>query len=40
VNVGVAGALVIYDRMLCLGTQAERLARPGVRIKDRPEQRF
>ncbi|MER2519884.1 MAG: RNA methyltransferase [Bdellovibrionales bacterium] len=24
VNVGVAGALVIYDRMICLGDQAER----------------
>lgn len=32
VNVGVAGALVIYDRMLALGHQAERVARRGVRI--------
>lgn len=33
VNVGVAGALVIYDRMLSLGNYAERQARQGVRIK-------
>lgn len=32
VNVGVAGALVIYDRMLSLGNYAERTARRGVRI--------
>lgn len=29
VNVGVAAALVIYDRMLCLGRFAERPVRPG-----------
>jgi len=29
VNVGVAGALVIYDRMISLGTQAERPVRVG-----------
>ncbi len=33
VNVGVAGALCIYDRMLCLGAFAERPVSPGVRIK-------
>lgn len=33
VNVGVAGALVIYDRMITLGNFAERQARQGVRIK-------
>ncbi len=32
VNVGVAGALVIYDRMLALGDFAERKARQGVRV--------
>ncbi len=29
VNVGVAAALVIYDRMICLGKFAERPVRPG-----------
>ncbi len=29
VNVGVAAAIVIYDRMLCLGRHAERPVRPG-----------
>lgn len=29
VNVGVAAAIVIYDRMLCLGRFAERPVRPG-----------
>ncbi|MDX9689367.1 MAG: TrmH family RNA methyltransferase [Proteobacteria bacterium] len=33
VNVGVAGALCIYDRMICLGSFAERPVSPGVRIK-------
>lgn len=32
VNVGIAGAMVIYDRMICLGNFAERPVRPGVRI--------
>jgi len=32
VNVGVAGALVIYDRMLALGNYAERTARRGIRL--------
>ncbi|MCB9987888.1 MAG: RNA methyltransferase [Rhodospirillales bacterium] len=29
VNVGVAGALVMYDRMLCMGRFAERPVKPG-----------
>ena len=29
VNVGIAGAIVIYDRMMCLGQYAERPVRPG-----------
>jgi tRNA G18 (ribose-2'-O)-methylase SpoU len=29
VNVGVAGALVMYDRMICMGKFAERPVRPG-----------
>ena len=29
VNVGVAAALTLYDRMLCLGRFAERPVRPG-----------
>ena len=29
VNVGVAGALVMYDRMICMGRFAERPVRPG-----------
>ena len=29
VNVGVAGAIVLYDRMICLGSHAERPVRPG-----------
>ncbi len=33
VNVGVAGAIIIYDRMLALGDQAERTARRGVRVE-------
>jgi tRNA G18 (ribose-2'-O)-methylase SpoU len=32
VNVGIAGALVIYDRMICLGEQAERRAGRRVRV--------
>ncbi len=31
VNVGIAGALVIYDRMICLGNFAERPVRVGGR---------
>ncbi len=33
VNVGVAGAIVIYDRMIALGGDAERIARRGVRVE-------
>lgn len=29
VNVGVAGAIVMYDRMMCLGRFAERPVKPG-----------
>jgi len=29
VNVGVAGAILMYDRMLCMGRFAERPVRPG-----------
>jgi len=32
VNVGIAGALVIYDRMISLGSFAERPVRTGGRI--------
>ncbi len=34
VNVGVAAALVIYDRMICLGKFAERPVRPGGPLLD------
>ncbi|MFA4846194.1 MAG: RNA methyltransferase [Patescibacteria group bacterium] len=33
VNVGIAGALVIYDRMLSMGSDAERPVSAGVRVK-------
>jgi len=33
VNVGVAGAMVIYDRMISLGNFAERQAKIGARLK-------
>lgn len=32
VNVGVAGALCIYDRMIALGSDAERPVMAGVRV--------
>jgi len=32
VNVGVAGALVMYDRMICLGRFAERPVRVGGKL--------
>ena len=32
VNVGVAGALCIYDRMIALGSSAERIAHRGVKV--------
>lgn len=35
VNVGIAGALVIYDRMISLGRFAERPVRPGGPLEDR-----
>ncbi len=33
VNVGVAAAIVMYDRMACLGRFAERPVRPGTILK-------
>jgi tRNA G18 (ribose-2'-O)-methylase SpoU len=33
VNVGVAGALAMYDRMICMGRFAERPVKPGGPIK-------
>lgn len=33
VNVGIAGALVLYDRMICLGRFAERPVQPGGPLK-------
>jgi tRNA G18 (ribose-2'-O)-methylase SpoU len=35
VNVGVAGAIVLYDRMVCLGQYAERPVKPGGPLKAR-----
>jgi tRNA G18 (ribose-2'-O)-methylase SpoU len=35
VNVGIAGAIVLYDRMLCLGSHAERPVKPGGVLKTR-----
>ncbi|MBV5335763.1 RNA methyltransferase [bacterium] len=35
VNVGVAGAIVMYDRMACLGRFAERPVRPGGPLEER-----
>ncbi|HYD70765.1 RNA methyltransferase [Azospirillum sp.] len=37
VNVGVAGALVMYDRMVCLGRFAERPVRPGGPVEGPPQ---
>lgn len=34
VNVGVAGAIAMYDRMLCLGKFAERPVRPGGPMRE------
>jgi len=34
VNVGVAAAIVMYDRMTCLGRFAERPVRPGTILKE------
>lgn len=34
VNVGVAAAIVMYDRMACLGRFAERPVRPGTILKE------
>ena len=39
VNVGVAGALVMYDRMLSLGRFAERPVKAGGPLKTRPAHR-
>lgn len=33
VNVGVAAAIIMYDRMVCLGKFAERPVRPGIAVK-------
>jgi hypothetical protein len=33
VNVGLAGALVMYDRMICLGRYAERPVRTGGPVR-------
>lgn len=33
VNVGIAGALCIYDRMISMGKHAERPVSPGIRLK-------
>lgn len=37
VNVGVAGAILMYDRMLCMGRFAERPVRPGGPLKESPK---
>ncbi len=34
VNVGVAGAIVMYDRMICMGRFAERPVRPGAPLPE------
>ncbi len=34
VNVGVAAAIMMYDRMICLGKFAERPVRPGAPMAD------
>lgn len=39
VNVGVAGAIVMYDRMMSLGRFAARPVRPGARPEPLPEAR-
>ena len=36
VNVGVAGAILMYDRMLCMGRFAERPVKPGGPLHQRP----
>jgi tRNA G18 (ribose-2'-O)-methylase SpoU len=37
VNVGVAGAITMYDRMVCLGRYAERPVRAGGNASSRPQ---
>tara|TARA_R110000787_G_scaffold16622_7_gene50385 strand:+ start:61709 stop:62293 length:585 start_codon:yes stop_codon:yes gene_type:complete len=37
VNVGIAGAIVMYDRMVSLGRYAERPVRPGAPTESLPE---
>jgi hypothetical protein len=36
VNLGVAGAIVMYDRVLSLGRFAERPVRPGAALEPPP----
>lgn len=36
VNVGVAAAIMMYDRMICMGRFAERPVRPGTPLMDAP----
>ncbi|HEY8963588.1 MAG TPA: TrmH family RNA methyltransferase [Alphaproteobacteria bacterium] len=40
VNVGVAGALVMYDRLVSMGRHAPRAARPGAPTEDLEMQPF
>jgi tRNA G18 (ribose-2'-O)-methylase SpoU len=40
VNVGIAGAIVMYDRLLSLGRFARRPLRPGGPVEPLPEQVF
>lgn len=40
INVGLAGALVMYDRMLCMGLFAPRPHRPGGPIEPAPVPTF
>lgn len=39
VNVGVAAAIMMYDRMICMGRFAERPVRPGMPLMDAPKKK-
>lgn len=40
VNVGIAGAIVMYDRMISLGKWAERPVKPGAPLKIPPRMNY
>ena len=40
INVGVAGAIVMYDRLISMGRHAPRPVRPGGPIEEKPRHEF